>query len=257
MAPIKFEEQIKQKLEARNINPSDSSWNQLSKQLDTEKRNKKKIWFLYLGVAASVVGIILVTILFFKTSEVENAPTILVETNQEARSKTTNPSENSKIERDRNDSVETGITTNVAEISSEEKEFKKLNSVQNDSEQTFTGIANNLTKDLPEKNNKAIIKTANLLTPEDAKVFEVVAEIKRLENQDGNVSDAEIELLLKQAEREILKQRIYNETTRTVDANLLLQDVEAELDQSFRSKVFEALRTSFETVKTAVAERNN
>ena len=45
--------------------------------------------------------------------------------------------------------------------------------------------------------------------------------------------------------------------TRTVDANALLQDVEEDLQQSFRSKVFEALQSGYESVITAVAERNN
>ena len=75
--------------------------------------------------------------------------------------------------------------------------------------------------------------------------------------ENGTVTDAEIEDLLKQAERDILRDRIYNETTRTVDADALLQDVEDDLEQSFRSKVFEGLKSSFKTVKTAVADRKN
>jgi len=41
-----------------------------------------------------------------------------------------------------------------------------------------------------------------------------------------------------------------------VDANALLQDVEAELQDSFRTRVFETLKSTFKTVKTAVADRN-
>jgi hypothetical protein len=87
--------------------------------------------------------------------------------------------------------------------------------------------------------------------------MEVVAEIKQLQTNESSVSDEEIDSLLKQAQREILKQQIYDETTRTVNADNLLQDVEMELEQSFRDKVFEALKSSYSSVKTAVAERRN
>jgi len=39
-------------------------------------------------------------------------------------------------------------------------------------------------------------------------------------------------------------------------ANALLESVEQELDQSFRSKVLEAIKTSYNSVKTAIATRN-
>ena len=42
-----------------------------------------------------------------------------------------------------------------------------------------------------------------------------------------------------------------------IDASDLLQDVEADLDQSFRDKVFKTLKSSYYSVKTAVADRNN
>ena len=47
MAPIKFEENIKDKLEKRIIDPSVNSWNKLSDRLDKHKdgSNNKKIWW--------------------------------------------------------------------------------------------------------------------------------------------------------------------------------------------------------------------
>ena len=73
---------------------------------------------------------------------------------------------------------------------------------------------------------------------------------------DGEVKKKEYDLL-KEAEREIFKDKLKNENTRTVNANDLLQDVEADLEQSFRAKVFETLKSSYDSVKTAVANRNN
>jgi len=71
------------------------------------------------------------------------------------------------------------------------------------------------------------------------------------------VSDAEINTLLDQAQKEISLHRLYNETTKKVDANALLEDVEADLEQSFRNRAFKAIKSGYKYVKTAVAERNN
>ena len=84
-----------------------------------------------------------------------------------------------------------------------------------------------------------------------------MAEINDLKTENALVTEQEIDSLLKQAERDILTNKLQRSNTRTVDANALLQDVEADLEQSFRSRVFETLLNNYETVKTAVAERNN
>ena len=43
----------------------------------------------------------------------------------------------------------------------------------------------------------------------------------------------------------------------TVDAVALLNEVEVELDQSFRDQIFDRLKTGFMKVRTALADRNN
>ena len=84
-----------------------------------------------------------------------------------------------------------------------------------------------------------------------------MAQIQELKNANDVVTEDEIDALLNEAEKAIFKEKIKSANTQTVDADALLQDVEADLQQSFRDRVFEALKTSYETVKTAVAERNN
>ena len=59
------------------------------------------------------------------------------------------------------------------------------------------------------------------------------------------------------ASKELFKDKLQKEAFKTVDASALLLSVEEDMGQSFRSKVFDALKGGYETVKTAVAERNN
>jgi len=266
MAPIKFEEQIRQKLEGRDIAPSKGGWKTLEHRLESEKHGGKKIWW-YLGIAASIIGVLVVTAMFFKPLEAPSTNRI-VDSHQD-------------VENNKNVSPESGGSDNSAkkesilnfEGSSNVVETVKPKFQKNDTKVKTNAIteplyligrdgsfqiADNKKSKLLEADKKRLsIESSNVLSQEDIKVMEVVAKINNLQLVSGSVTDEEIDSLLRQAEKDILKQRIINETSGAVSANLLLQEVEEELDQSFRAKVFEALRTSYEKVKTAVAERND
>ena len=84
----------------------------------------------------------------------------------------------------------------------------------------------------------------------------MVAQVQALKNENKVVTEADINALLVEAQKEIALNRLSQQTSGFVDANALLESVEQELDQSFRAKVFEAIKTSYNTVKTAVAQRN-
>ncbi|MCB0471304.1 MAG: hypothetical protein KDC51_12650, partial [Flavobacteriaceae bacterium] len=66
MAPIKFEDNLKETLEKRTIQPSKDAWNTLENKLDTTSGNTSKTRFWIWGIAASIVGILLISTLVFK-----------------------------------------------------------------------------------------------------------------------------------------------------------------------------------------------
>ena len=105
--------------------------------------------------------------------------------------------------------------------------------------------------------NNTIETSPELLSFESKKVNEVVAQIQKLQQENNEVTSQEIDALLEAAQKEITMRKLYNEATNVVDAKALLQSVEDDLDLSFRNKVFSALKSGYETIKTAVAERNN
>lgn len=280
MAPIKFEEQIKDKLAQRTIQPSNDAWRQLSKRLDVDEKKKSRRLFFYVGIAASIVGILLVSNLMFNTSKDQSIIPTVVDTQPNKQQEAFPIAE-----------MDNKSQTNVATIISEEpikledqKEtpLQVTSSIKNEQqvaaiakqpalkeEDTKIGLKPNekitliteqavATTTVNETGiTQEIVKPANALTFEDVKALQVVAEIKKLEIENGSLTNTEIENLLKQAEKEILRHRIFNETTRTVDAEALLQDVEDELEQSFRTKVFEGLKLRSKTLLTAVSKRNN
>ena len=91
----------------------------------------------------------------------------------------------------------------------------------------------------------------------EVKAQEVVAQIETPLDTNFQVGDAEIESLLNSAQEDIANQNSFNQETNTVDAMALLEDVEIDLERTFRDKVFESRKSSMQNVSTAIAQRNN
>lgn len=262
MAPIKFEDKLKDKLENRSLQPSLDAWDTLADRLDKEDKKNNNTKFWWIGMAASIVGLILVTIQFYKnTPSSEVLPTV-VETKIEVQNDAKLIPEldvinefvsNSEVEND--NVVNIAEVTSVAnnEITETQKSTIKDKAILPINEEPQDVIASLLEPKVEVDNNISV----KLLSQEELKIIEIVDVVKLLQANESTVSEKEIDSLLKQAQREILKQRIYDETTKTVSADALLQDVEDELEHSFRDKVYEALKSSYNSAKTAVAERRN
>lgn len=87
------------------------------------------------------------------------------------------------------------------------------------------------------------------------KLQEVVAEANVMEAAAGEISDAEINALLLAASTEI--ERDQEVAIERLSADELLYEVEMELEESFRAKVFELLREGLRKTRTAVANIND
>ncbi|MFD1163586.1 hypothetical protein [Hwangdonia seohaensis] len=261
MAANKFEKKIKDKLEKRTIKPSADAWNKLSHRLENqeEKRNNKAFWWL--GIAASIIGVLLVVTQVFKNDSGEHvAPQIVVtpelvkQDDISTGSITADKIANEKVEP-------------IEEISEDikSKEANQSNQIQKKPTVIKPNLIKETTRIVEEKDVQTTKEThvepvkiiSEKLTLEEQKIKEVIAQVKTLKDGKNQVTENEIEALLIEAQNEIKLKRLYNESTKKVDALTLLQDVEDELDQSFRDQVFKALKENFITVKTAVAQRND
>src|SRR5690606_35721698 len=98
-----------------------------------------------------------------------------------------------------------------------------------------------------------ISKEENYLVED--KVDEVVASIKTMQKNNSEVTAEEVEILLLNARRNIEANRMRQ--TPQLDAVSLLEEVEWELDKSFRDRVFDALGDGFQKLRVAIAERND
>ena len=84
----------------------------------------------------------------------------------------------------------------------------------------------------------------------------MLAAVLHLENESIQVTDAEVDSLLRVAQFDILKEKVFQDNGK-VDAMALLIEVEDEIDQSFRDRIFKKLKDGLFKARTAIANRNN
>ncbi|MFD0989138.1 hypothetical protein ACFQ1R_03445 [Mariniflexile jejuense] len=243
MEQNKFDQQIKETLEGRSLQPSNNAWEKLSNRLDETSQNKTKTYW-YIGVAASVVGILFIAVQFYNTKPIEpvivNTPTV-------------KQAENTQVAIEKPETTNTVLET-IQPVENVES-FKENSIVK----VTETNVVLDKKQSILKETNAIVNTKANqeALTFEEQKIKDLVAKVEELKAQNKEVTNADIDALLLEAQKEIRFKKATNKNTGLVDANLLLEEVETDLDQSFRSKVFDAIKASFGTVKTVVAQRNN
>ncbi len=267
MAPHKLEDNIREKLEARELKPSADAWKKLEAKLEAEQPKKKPVLWYY--AAASFVGFLILASIFFNNNgaEINNQ---IVDANSEKEiieSKTEIIPNNSGLEKiPANSGGENNTEKLETKASKKETErIQKQNSNPLKSlPQQKSAIDKKIEKseaiaDVTENEKQKSVKENNIISEDEKrfnmKVDEVVASVKNLHENEAEITVAEVENLLDKARREIQTQRILNNPK--VDATALLQDVEWELEKSFRDKVFDALGEGFQKVRTAVSERND
>lgn len=244
MAPIKFEDNLKETLEKRTIQPSKDAWNTLENKLDTTSGNTSKTRFWIWGIAASIVGILLISTLIFKKEIEPVEKTIVKETEQEV-----NFQENEVTPSNGNEAVtkiqkEQPFQESATPIASKDKSQPQPKRTPEIKEPIKTEMA------LEELDKET------LQPYEDRKVNEVVAQVRELVEKNKAVTEQEIDSLLRVAQQDINQQKSYDPNTGKVDAMALLQDVENDLDKSFRDKVFDALSSGIEGLASAIVQRN-
>lgn len=252
MAPIKFEEHIKEKFDGREIQPSADSWDRLNARLENTKRSSGKKWW-YSSVAA--VAVIVVASLFFLNQQrpVEN---LIVEEPVEEPIKTPENSTdfNEPVQVASEEVKEKEAVHKNERITSEKPEIiSPVETVQK--EEQNTGIAE-VNREERENLEPIFIDPPKQVEVEQkyaSQIEELLARVEKQETSDGEISEAEVDVLLAEAAREISRNENYK---GEVNADALLADVEFEIDQSFRQEVFEVLKEGFLKARTAIATRN-
>jgi len=246
MEPNNFEKDFRDKLNQRKIEPSDKAWDRLDAMLSIAEEKKptvrlrslqasKKRW---LYIAASIIGFLLVGTFFFnqKKNAIET-PKINVATEENVKKDST-----LKPASDIIDSNKTEIAI------SEKKSIEKLENQGNNQ----SGVSkSNSDKTIKNKQNQiaessVIIKN----NPEKQSINNQISVVENSKNQS-------VEQLLNTVEKTVVAENQTKPKSKIkVNASDLLHQVDGELELSFREKVITKVNKNYQTVKVALANRN-
>jgi len=225
MKPNKIDNQIREKLNAREIQPSAQAWDRLDVMLTVSEEKKPKKGYGWFFVAAS-------TILFFglgfflfnsnETTEINNSTPIVTTINEEIDTVETNKINVISVENVKSVLVQNEINKSKPARNIKSVETNKETKSENVLEEKITSNSQ-----LPTPNSYKYVSPENLL-----------AEVQT--GEKVITSD----------------KKISPKTKMKVDANSLLTNVEKELDENYRETTLDKLNRKFQDAKSALANRN-
>ena len=226
MAQHNLDNQIKEKLNSRDIQPSAQAWDRLDAMLTISEEKKPKKGYGWFFVAAS-------TILFFglgffifssnETQEINNITPIVTTINENIDSP--EPSETNEISVKKEQLV---LVQN--EVNDSKKQSRFIKSVENNQ---LIKEKNIIQENPTSISQHPTTNTYKYLSPDD-----LLAEV-----QTG-------EKVIPSDKKTISKPRI------KVDANSLLTTVEKELDNTYRETTLDKINRKFQDAKSAIVNRN-
>ena len=274
MAPIKFEENIKQKLGERKMKPSDAAWERISRDLDRQAPKKRKNTWIWIAVAAGFIGILILAGSFFRpvTKNMENQ-IVAVPAYKNGDQKVGNPSEKivgnqTVLDQGKADKPfgkkDLGVDTKVGSNSKNTRALETIS--KEESPLPHTDLANaeaeKITKNVPKTLKNPVKPNEKFDDPAlnrsiDREVNALLATVDSLEKEDHKVSDAEVNALLAKAQQKLLVERDFLNGTEPLSAEALLREAEGDLDRSFRDRLFDALKEGYLKTRDALASRND
>ncbi len=245
MEPNKFEQHIKDQLNQRKIEPSEDAWQKITNQLDQIEKPKTKR-YLWLGIAASIIGLLVITTVYFNSDKKLKNEKIIVNSKKDSI-KNTQLKTDAVFEKTKEILTSTTTKNNEKVASSNLKKTERVDATPIITDDNKTPSIDSVVEE-----NKNIINTEELI---NTKLTEVIAKITKMEQNTKSVTDLEVDSLITQAQKELLNQKLFRQN-KSVDAMALLSEIENELDQPLKEQLFELLKKGVLEARNAIADRN-
>lgn len=245
MEPNKLETQIKEKLNSREIQPTEMAWDRLDAMLSvSEEKKTKRFPFLtskFIGIAASVLVFLSVGLYYINQENTDIKIDNSVIVKEEVKTDTSNESTNSveeinSISVQKEEQVASTINNQPQTINKKSSQSFNQNNqktainpiINKNKEIEYLGNGDVAQKDLPR------IETKKQIVVSKSKYVNVDDLLASVENESKNTKKPSVK----------------------VNANTLLSQVDGELEQSFRQKAINRISKNYQEVKVALANRN-
>ncbi len=233
MEPNKLENQMREKLNAREIQPSANAWDRLDAMLSVTEDKKPKRNFNWLSIAAGIIGFLFVGLIFYN----QESTTINNTNNPVVTIKKSNETEN--LNQETPSSIERIINQNNVErqdVAAIVEPKLKVKSQKTTTSKTQDILKNNVSNTLIAQNTKS--------------------EIKSEKSEKSTISINPTALL---ASVESDKQAISSDikSKLQIDPQILLSQVDGEIELTFRQKVIKSINKNYDSARQSLASRNN
>ena len=243
----KLENQFRDKLNSRQIQPSPNAWDRLDAMLTVAENKKPKRKMNWLLIAAGFVGILFTGLAIYQLQplEIKKNNGVVIHDNKLDKKIKNNQTTN-QINNNDQVNIQNQVVVTIKSKSFNQNQINKTNFSKN-------GTVNNQNQNLIPS-NQSIINQNKQANENQSTISQVNQKIEIISKETINVNP---ETLLAQIESsktqktEILPQQI------KVNANSLLSEVDGVVTQEFRETKFSKLKRNFQSVKSALVSRNN
>jgi len=243
MEPNNIEKQFREKLNAREIQPSAQAWDRLDAMLSVAEEKKTKRPYGFLFIAASILVFVTLGLFLFNQKGTEiNIQNGVVETEN-------------KI-----DTVQKSVKNNLLPIKTEKQDRvvatvnnqPAINNSQSTTEKSIVNQKTNANQNQIIKDKEIVFQNSSDVAQKDLpKIVEqkeiIVKNEIKTKSDDNLLTDLD----------KTIKQSTNAKSTIKVDAKSLLSQVNGEVEHTFREKVFTKLNKNYKEVKVALSNRNN
>ncbi len=244
MEPNKLEKQFREKLNAREIQPSTQAWDRLDAMLSVAEEKKTRRPFGFLFIAASILVLVTLGTFFFTQDATKIQP----------------QHNNSVVETEiKKDTAQNPVKHNQLPIVKSEKNTEAIATTDNQpsnqssiiNQKTTVNQKDNAYQSQIIKDKEIVFQNSGDLALKD--LPKIVDSKETIAVKRETVSDADLLASLDAA----AKQSTSKNSTMKVDAKSLLSQIDGELNQTFREKTFSKLSKNYQEIKVALANRNN
>ncbi|KIC01785.1 hypothetical protein OA88_11930 [Flavobacterium sp. JRM] len=238
MEPNKLEKEFREKLNEREINPSNNAWDRLDAMLNVAEEAKPKRKYTWMYVAAGFIGFLLISTIYFSQREAPvnnlNDTVVVKEEVKDSVAKPNKPEDKIILSPSNTDAVVIKETKKNIEEKKDKVNQNKIN-LNQVAERSIIKETNNENW----KNNQKTESKINQIA---------IADNSKNETVDQLLTSAEKTLVMGKTDQQKAKVK--------VNANELLSQVDGELELSFREKVINKVNKNYQTVKVALGNRN-